>query len=215
VLARVQTISLRDSGAIDAWSYDMEVTDGMYFAGGILSHNSMYGPAEKATGGNSIRFFASTRNRVRKADTITKDKIDVGIQMNVRNLKNKTGIPWRVAKMSLYFDGGFNTDAEYLDFIIMYGLVRQAGAYFKNEELGISCQGREALMEYLVAHPDVYTTFKKKVDELQLVKTDLDANNVDPELTGEAEPDGGEDFSPEALAESALEGSEPPTIDKL
>ena len=174
---------------------------------------AMFGDPLKASGGSAIRFFASTRNRVRKTETLTKNGIDIGIHIKVRNLKNKTGVPWREADMDMYFDGGFQTDSEYSEFIIKYGLVTQAGAYYKSEKYGFSLCGKDALVEWLTAHPTEYGEFKAEVDKLQLIKTDLDKNNVDPLMTGEDIKDT-EDFSPEALAEAALNG-EPPTIESL
>ena len=79
-----------------------------------------------ATGGNAIKFYSTTRNRITKIDTLkNKDGIDAGIQMRVRNYKNKAGVPWRDAVMNLWFDGGFNSDDEYFDFFVIFDFIHK------------------------------------------------------------------------------------------
>lgn len=166
----------------------------------------MYGDPNKATGGKAIRFFASTRNRVRRKEVIYNGNDQVGIVMAVSNKKNKTGIPWREVELHLYFDGGFKTDDEYVEFFKIYGLIQQAGAYYKSEKYGFSCQGMDALVAYMKANPTIYDELKKEVDNLQLIKTDADKDVAPDDEAAEAEDE--EDLSDE------LEDS-PPEISTL
>src|SRR5574344_302547 len=94
----------------------------------LLSHEII------STGGRALKFFASTRNRVTKVDTIEQNGETIGIKMKIRNYKNKTGVMFREAEMILKFDTGFDTDAEYCDFFIKLGLFKQGGAWYSNEK---------------------------------------------------------------------------------
>jgi len=145
---------------------------------------AMFGANYAATGGNSIRFFASIRNRITRVETIKggeDGKTDIGIQIKVRNLKNKTSIPWREAIMNLYFDGGFQIDAEYVDFLISLDIVKQKGAYFYMPGIEKGVQGRKELIVWLEANPTQYDIWKKEVLEKLSGKLEADANNVEPE----------------------------------
>lgn len=152
---------------------DMEVEDNQnYFSNGILSHN---------TGGNSVKYFSSIRNRVTKVDVIKDGKAEVGIQIKVRNLKNKTSVPWREAIMNLYFDGGFQTDAEYVDFLMEFDIVKQKGAYFYVPGVEKGLQGKDALIQWLDDHPEEYSKWKVQVLEALSGALESDANNKKPE----------------------------------
>lgn len=88
---------------------DISVEDNEnYFSNGVLSHN---------TGGYALKYVASTLNRVRKIENLTEGSKIVGIHMQVRNYKNKTGIPFRECEMDLYYKGGFDSTGEFVDFL--------------------------------------------------------------------------------------------------
>ena len=189
---------------------DIQVKDNSnYFSNGILSHN---------TGGTAIKFFSSTRNRITKIDQL-KDNSgnDAGIQIRVRNYKNKTGTPWRDAVMNLYFDRGFDSDAEYFDFLSEFGLITKGngGVYsadFWNESNGVptgKIRGAANALAWFQdpAHRDVYEGLKVKVNEKLMSKNELDVDSVDPEKNEIAEIAKEKNVSTEKLAEEALKAA--------
>lgn len=127
------------------------------------------------TGGEAPKFYASTVNRVQKMDVIKDGNNTVGINMRVRNYKNKCGIPFRDANINLYYKGGFNPDEEYAQFVVDLGIVEQKGAYFKSEEFGFNLQGRAKLQDWLESHLDEYTKIKRQIDDKLTKTTDLDS----------------------------------------
>lgn len=140
-----------------------------------------------STGGRALKFYASTRNRVTKIDTIEKSGETVGIKLKIRNYKNKTGIMFREAELTLYFDSGFDSDAEYMDFFIKLGIVKQAGAwfsYFKNKddaEPTFKCAGRDKMQVWFDEHKDEFIACKNKVNELLSKETEeLDSERSAP-----------------------------------
>jgi hypothetical protein len=148
----------------------------------------MHGPDFKPTGGRAIKFYATNRSRVTRLETIKEKGEEVGIQIKVKNGKNKAGIPYREAFLTLMFDKGFDVDKEYVDFIISLGLVELAGAYIRSAKYGLNIQGREKFQAWLDAHPVEYEELKLQVNQMLTETTTLDAENTpDPEEGAEEE----------------------------
>ena len=135
------------------------------------------------TGGSAPPYYATTRNRVTKLDNITENGEIVGIHMRVRNYKNKGGIPFRDAEMDFYFDKGFNSDNEYVDFLIKFEIFKQGGAWLTSEKYGVKVNGKAKLQEWLKEHPDEYAEMKEIVNQKLLGFNELDKGNVDPMTT--------------------------------
>ena len=190
---------------------DIQVKDNSnYFSNGILSHN---------TGGTAIKFFASTRNRITKIDELTENiGIDAGIKIRVRNYKNKTGTPWRDAEMNLYFEKGFDSDAEYFDFLSEFGLITKGngGVYsadFWNESTGVPTGKIRGAANALAWFQDpknrpIYEELKLKVNAKLMSKNELDVDSVNPELNEIEEVAKEKNVSTAKLAEEALKASE-------
>lgn len=135
------------------------------------------------TGGTALPFYSSIICRITKTDDIKGDDGDIaGIVMRVRNYKNKCSIPFRDAEgLKLYYNGGFNSADEYIDFYLRLNIITQKGAYFQFERNGekFSLQGRKKLDEYLKANPDAEAEWKEKVDyKLSHYSEELDAKNI-------------------------------------
>lgn len=142
------------------------------------------------TGGEAPQYYSSIICRITKTDDIKDANGVIGIEMRVRDMKNKCSIPFREANMKLYFNGGFNSDEEYIDFLLSLGFMVQKGAYFQFDYDGehFSLQGRQKLMDWLTAHQDVYDKWKKEIKaKLSGYVEELDKDNyATDEFTGEA-----------------------------
>jgi len=144
------------------------------------------------TGGTAIKFAATTRNRVTKLDTLkNKDGVDAGIQMRVRNYKNKAGVPWRDAIMNLWFDGGFNSDDEYFDFFVIFDFIHKGagGVYTADFLPNGKIRGAEKVKEWIMSDDakDIYNNLKEKVTQKLLGNNELDEDNINPEQDAETE----------------------------
>lgn len=151
------------------------------------------------TGGRAIRFASSTRNRITKLETLKVGTEDAGIQLRVRNYKNKTGTPWRDAVMNLYFEGGFKVDDEYFDFLVLFDIIHKGngGVYtadFFTEENGVptgKIRGADNLKTWITApeRKELYDSLKAQIMEKLMSKNELDDNNVEVNENGVAEND--------------------------
>jgi recombination protein RecA len=146
----------------------------------------MHGPDFKVSGGRAIKFYASNRSRITKIGTISAGKGDIaGIQMRVRNEKNKAGVPYRDAELTLSFETGFDVNKEYTDFLISLGIVQQGGAWYANESWGFKAKGRESIMEFLNTRPDLFEQAKNTINSMLCNETVLDENRIIPEVPEE------------------------------
>lgn len=125
-----------------------------------------YGPDFKATGGKAIKFYASNRSRVQRIDYFKEKGIITGIQMRVKNEKNKAGVPFREAVLALDFEKGFNINDEYIDFIISLGIAEQKGAWFTLPKYtgDDKFQGRNSVQDWLNQNPKQYEEIKLLVN---------------------------------------------------
>lgn len=143
---------------------------------------AMYGPDFKVGTSRAPKFYSSWIARVTRTGDITdKDKGLIGIEMRIRNTKNKVGIAKRDANLRLFFSSGFQCDDEYVDYLKVLGLVEQKGAYFSNPNwvaddgtVGMKVCGLEAVKQWLHANPNMYERIKVEVNNLICGHTVLD-----------------------------------------
>ena len=140
-----------------------------YFSNGVLSHN---------TGGYALKYVASTLNRVRKIENLTEGSKIVGIHMQVRNYKNKTGIPFRECEMDLYYKGGFDSTGEFVDFLYEFAedprllkLVdcRSKGYYNSKNTFGWNFHGKDAFVTAInngEVKPDEWEQIKQTIQDI-------------------------------------------------
>ena len=135
-----------------------------------------YGPEFKGTGGYAPRFYSSWSARITRTGDILdpKTKELIGLDIRVRNTKNKVGIAKRDANLKLFFKGGISSDDEYIDYLKVLGLITQKGAYYSNEtwindttgEVGMKVCGLEAVKTWLHENPQMYEEVKKQVNSI-------------------------------------------------
>lgn len=188
---------------------DIEVEDtNCYFSNGVLSHNCMYGPDFRtASSGWAPKYYASWRARLtRTADIVDPDTKELtGIEMKVRNTKNKIGVPKREAILKLDFNSGINSDEEYLDYLVQLGIVQKHGAMYEveNDEWGMGrVRGIEAVKTFLKEHPDIYEDVKVQVNTLITGYTILDKNEDSEEESEKSEEEAWAEYEKESSEEN-------------
>jgi len=136
-----------------------------YFANGILSHNTIFGNPETTPGGNALKFWASIRCEVRKGekDEGEKDEDVIGIRARIKNVKNKTSVPFRKGEIFISFKDGIDIYGEYVDFAVSMEIIKKGGAWFTVGEERI--QGRKNVIETLKNNEVLFNEIKSKVDE--------------------------------------------------
>lgn len=143
----------------------------------------MYGNPEITPGGKALKFYASVRLRVsRKEFIVGPDKEPIGILSGIKANKNKTSAPGKVAELTIKFDGGIDTDNEWVEMAIRYGVIHKAGAWLTlpNEE---RLQGKAKATEWYKENPSEFDSLKEVVEKTMLGFT----KPVDPKAREEEE----------------------------
>ena len=143
---------------------------------------AMYGPDYRAAfSGQSTDFYASWMARLTRTEDIKEKDDTVGIMIKVRNEKSKLSNPKRVAIIKLLFNGGIDSEDEYLDYLKALGIIEQKGAWFYNEEWGMRAQGKNGVAEFLHSNPELYEKVKKQVNDMICGHTALDNQELSEE----------------------------------
>lgn len=125
----------------------------------------MFGNPETTTGGKALKFYASIRLDVRKADTIKEGADAIGNRTKVKVVKNKLAPPFKTAEFDIIYGKGISKVGCVLDLAIEYNLIQKSGAWFSynDEKIG---QGKENAKQYLTDHPELCLDLENKIREM-------------------------------------------------
>jgi recombination protein RecA len=124
----------------------------------------MFGNPETTPGGLALKFHASVRLEIRRAETLKDGDEVVGNRIRVKVAKNKVAPPFTQAEFEMIFGEGISKIGDLLDVATDQDIIQKSGAWFSynNERLG---QGRNNAKEYLVEHPEIIEEIDTKVRE--------------------------------------------------
>ncbi len=124
----------------------------------------MFGNPETTTGGNALKFYASQRIEVRKAQALKEKDQMVGNHVVAKVVKNKVAPPFRQAEFDIIFGEGISKEGILIDMGIEKGIVNKAGSWFsyKDGKLG---QGKENARNYLKEHPEIAKEIENAIKE--------------------------------------------------
>jgi recombination protein RecA len=101
-----------------------------------------FGNPETTTGGRALKFYASVRIDVRRAESIKQGQEIVGNRVRARVVKNKVAPPFKVAEFDIMYDEGISKAGGILDLAVEMEIIEKRGSYYSygDQRLG---QGRE------------------------------------------------------------------------
>ena len=122
----------------------------------------VYGNPEVTTGGRALKFYASIRIDIRKAEAIKEGDKILGNSINIKVVKNKVAPPFKSCKVDLIFGEGFSKVGELLDLALENNLAKKSGSWYEilGERAG---QGRDAAKQYLLDHEDVFQALEEQI----------------------------------------------------
>lgn len=114
----------------------------------------MYGNPETTPGGRALKFYASVRMEIRRAEAIKNGSEIIGNRTKCKVVKNKVAPPFKEAEFDIMYGEGISYVGEVLDMAVSLDIVKRSGAWFNynGEHLG---QGRDNSKKYLKEHPEV------------------------------------------------------------
>ncbi|HYU16684.1 MAG TPA: recombinase RecA [Candidatus Acidoferrum sp.] len=122
----------------------------------------MFGSPETTPGGRALKFYASVRLEIRRADMIKVGTEVVGARTKVTVRKNKVAPPFKVAEFDLMFGEGISKSGGLIDAGVEMGIVKKAGAHFSYGETKIGL-GRENAKEFLRQNPAVMQALEQEI----------------------------------------------------
>ncbi|HAS38632.1 MAG TPA: recombinase RecA [Ruminococcaceae bacterium] len=123
----------------------------------------MYGNPETTTGGRALKFYASMRMDVRKAETIKGANGEfVGSRTRVKIVKNKVAPPFKEAEFDIIYGEGISKVGEILDIAVAMDVIHKSGAWFSYGDSRLG-QGRENVKELLKNDPALCEEIKNKI----------------------------------------------------
>ena len=121
-----------------------------------------YGPSETTTGGRALKFYASVRLDIRKAEAIKNGSDVVGSHTKVKVVKNKGAPPFKTAEFDIMYGKGISKEGELIDMATELGILKRSGAWFYYGELRMA-QGRDNAKAYLTENPEIFEDIYTKV----------------------------------------------------
>ncbi|MCO7125934.1 recombinase RecA [Sporolactobacillus shoreicorticis] len=124
----------------------------------------MFGNPEITPGGRALKFYASVRLEVRRAETLKIGNDIVGNRARIKVVKNKVAPPFKQAEVDIMYGQGISQEGEILDIGADLDIVEKSGSWYSynNERLG---QGRENSKLYLKENNPVKEEIKQRIRE--------------------------------------------------
>ena len=123
----------------------------------------MFGNPETTTGGNALKFYASVRIDVRKANAPIKDgETAIGSQVKVKVVKNKVAPPFRKAEFEIMYGEGISKVGEIVSLGVEYNIIKKSGSWFSYGDTKLG-QGDAAVKELLKDNPELCDEIEAKI----------------------------------------------------
>lgn len=140
----------------------------------------MFGNPETTTGGNALKFYASVRIEVRKAEKLAKGEDQYGNMVKIKIVKNKVAPPFKVVVLEVIYGEGFSKTGEVIDLATKLNVIEKSGSWYAFEGAKIG-QGRDNAKKFIVENPDLMARISEKV-KASLGLFDGDMNDIAEEL---------------------------------
>lgn len=122
----------------------------------------MFGNPETTPGGKALKYFASVRLDIRKADALKNGDGIIGNRAKCKVVKNKVAPPFKVAEFDIIYGTGISQEGCLIDLGIEYGILQKSGAWFSYNDEKVA-QGREKMRDYLAANSAVKEEIDAKI----------------------------------------------------
>ena len=124
----------------------------------------MFGNPETTPGGKALKYFATIRLDIRKADALKGDGGIIGNRAKCKVVKNKVAPPFKVAEFDIIYGEGVSQEGCLIDLGVEYGILTKSGSWFNYGDEKVA-QGREKMREYLKTNTEVRAEIDAKIRE--------------------------------------------------
>ena len=124
----------------------------------------MFGNPETTPGGKALKYFATIRLDIRKADALKGDGGIIGNRAKCKVVKNKVAPPFKVAEFDIIYGEGVSQEGCLIDLGVEYGILTKSGSWFNYGDEKVA-QGREKMREYLKSNTEIKAEIDAKIRE--------------------------------------------------
>jgi recombination protein RecA len=128
----------------------------------------MFGNPETTTGGRALKFYATIRLEVRRAESLKQGNDIIGNRTKVKVVKNKVAPPFKQAEFDIMYGEGISHEGCLVDIGTTFEVINKSGAWYSYNDTRLG-QGRENVKEFFKQNPDIANEIDKKIRELLLV----------------------------------------------
>ena len=122
----------------------------------------MFGNPETTPGGKALKYFATIRLDIRKADALKNDGEIIGNRAKCKVVKYKVAPPFKVADFDIIYGHGISQEGCLIDLGVEYGFLTKSGAWFSYNDTKVA-NGREKMRDYLKDNPEVMAELDSKI----------------------------------------------------
>jgi len=121
-----------------------------------------YGPKTTTPGGHALKFYSSVRLEVKTIEKIKEGNEVRGGLLQVTAIKNKVGMPFRSATMTLMFGKGIDQEAELVEWGKLKGVLECKGNtyWFGEKKVGV---GEDKAAKALAEDPELAKEVEKAI----------------------------------------------------
>ena len=122
----------------------------------------MFGNPEITPGGRALKFYATVRLEVRRAEQLKSGTDIICNRTKIKVVKNKVAPPFKVAEVDIMYGEGISQVGELLDMAAEKDIIDKSGAWYsyKGDRIG---QGRENVKNHMLAHPEMVAEVSARV----------------------------------------------------
>lgn len=160
-----------------------------------------YGNPETTTGGRALKFYASVRIDVRRADSIKQGTESLGNRTRAKIVKNKVAPPFKTAEFDIIYGEGVSRLGSIIDMGVELDIVNKSGAWYayEGERLG---QGKENAKATLEEKPELIAEIEEKIRTKLLVEGAAPKKKGSKKTSAEADQDAPDIPEEEAMPET-------------
>ena len=123
-----------------------------------------YGSPEVTTGGRALKFYATIRLDIRKAETIKQGNDSIGNRTRVKVVKNKVASPFRIAEFDIMYGEGISREGTIIDIGSQLDILTKSGSWYSYKENRLG-QGKENVKEFLKQNRQIAEEIEARVRE--------------------------------------------------